>query len=65
MNARLHGGALTVAGRPVQFASDAAKELLHTFSFGQRGSLAADLTGMLGVINDLKDFNLAAMLPIT
>ena len=60
VNARLYGDALTVAGRPVQFAPDAAKELLRTFSFGQRGNLAADLTGMLGAIDIEHDFNLAA-----
>ena len=47
VNARLHEGSLSVAGRPVQFGADAAKELLRHFSFGQRASLAADLTGML------------------
>ena len=59
VNARLHEGALTVAGRPVQFGADAAKELLRHFSFGQRASLAADLTGMLMAIENT-DFNLAA-----
>ena len=60
VNARLHEGALTVAGRPLQFGPDSAKELLRAFSFGQRGNLAADLTGMLGAISDPTDFNLAA-----
>ncbi len=59
VNARLHEGTLTVAGRPVQFGADAAKELLRHFSFGQRASLAADLTGMLTAIEN-SDFNLAA-----
>ena len=59
VNARLHEGALTVAGRPLQFGADAAKELLRHFSFGQRADLAADLTGMLMAIEDT-DFNLAA-----
>ena len=59
VNARLHNDALTVAGRPVQFGADAAKELLRHFSFGQRGDLAADLTGMLGAIDNESDFNLA------
>ena len=59
VNARLHEGILHIAGTPVQFASDGAKELLHSFSFGQRGDLAADLTGMLGAINSSKDFALA------
>ena len=60
VNARLHEGVLTVAGEPVQFGSDAAKELLRAFSFGQRGDLAADLTGMLGAIDNPSDFKLAA-----
>ena len=59
VHARLHEGALTVAGQPVQFGSDAAKELLRDFSFGQRGGLAADLTGMLVAIDDASDFALA------
>ena len=59
VNARLHEDALTVAGRPLQFGADAAKELLRHFSFGQRADLAADLTGMLMAIEDA-DFNLAA-----
>lgn len=60
MNARLHERTLTVAGRPVQFASDAAKELLRENSFGQRADLAADLTGMLTAIDAEQDFRLAA-----
>ena len=60
VNARLREGVLTVAGRPVQFGADATKELLRHFSFGQRGDLAADLTGMLGSIDNQPDFNLAA-----
>lgn len=59
VNARLYEGTLTVAGRPVQFGADVAKELLRHFSFGQRAGLAADLTGMLMAI-DNNDFNLAA-----
>ena len=59
VNARLHNGYLTVTGRPVQFGADAAKELLHHFSFGQRGNLSADLTGMLGAIDLEADFRLA------
>ena len=59
VNARLHEGALSVAGRPLQFGADAAKELLRYFSFGQRAGLAADLTGMLMAI-DHADFVLAA-----
>lgn len=59
VNARLHEGNLTVAGRPLQFGADAAKELLRDFSFGQRAGLAADLTGMLTAI-DNPDFALAA-----
>ena len=60
VNARLHRSVLTVAGRPVQFGADAAKELLRSFSFGQRGDLAADLTGMLVAIDNASDFSLAA-----
>ena len=60
VNARLNDDVLTVAGRPVQFGSDAAKELLRHFSFVQRGDLAADLTGMLGAIDDRSDFIMAA-----
>ena len=59
VNARLLEGSLTVAGRPLQFGADAAKELLRDFSFGQRAGLAADLTGMLTAIDD-DDFSLAA-----
>ena len=59
VNARLHGGRLVVMGRPVQFGADAAKELLRHFSFGQRGDLSADLTGMLGAIDLEEDFRLA------
>ncbi len=60
INARLHKDTLTVAGYPVEFGSDAAKELLHALSFGQRADLAADLTGMLGAIDNRGYFNLAA-----
>ena len=60
VNARLHERALTVAGRPVQFGADAAKELLREYSFGQRADLAADLTGMLIAIDAEQDFCLAA-----
>ncbi len=59
VNARLHEGTLTVAGRPAQFGADAAKELLRHFSFGQRAGLAADLTGMFVAIEST-DFGLAA-----
>ena len=59
VNARLSEGALMIAGRPLQFGADAAKELLRDFSFGQRAGLAADLTGMLTAIDDA-DFALAA-----
>ena len=59
VHARLHEDILTVAGRPVQFGADAAKELLRQFSFGQRGGLAADLTGMFFAIGN-GDFGLAA-----
>jgi hypothetical protein len=62
IDARLHEdeGVLTVAGRPVQFAADAAKELLRHFSVGQRENLGAELAGMLGAIDNECDFNLAA-----
>ena len=60
VNARLHENMLTLSGRPIQFGADAAKELLRHFSFGQRASLAADLAGMMGAIDDPADFNLAA-----
>ena len=59
VHARLHQNILTVAGRPVQFDADAAKELLRQFSFGQRAGLAADLTGMFFAIGN-GDFGLAA-----
>lgn len=60
VNARLDHSVLKVAGRPIQFGSDAAKELLRDYSFRQRGDLAADLTGMLGAIDSEEDFRLAA-----
>ena len=59
VNARLHDGTLSVAGRPIQFGADAAREFLRQFSFGQRAGLGADLTGMLMTIDGV-DFNLAA-----
>lgn len=59
VNARLHGGNLTVSGRPVEFGADAAKELLHEFSLGQRADLAADLTGMWSAIDSERDFRLS------
>ena len=59
VNARLHQGILTVAGRPIEFGADAAKELLREFSFGQRADLAADLTGMLSAIGTKEDFRLS------
>ena len=60
VNARLQDNVLTVSGRPIQFGSDAAKELLRYLGFRQRGELAADLTGMLTAIADDEDFQLAA-----
>ena len=60
VNARLNDGILTLAGSPVRFGADAAKELLRHFSFGQRTNLAADLTGVLVAIDDPSDFNSAA-----
>ena len=59
VDARLHNGLLTIGGEPIQFGSDAAKELVRYFSFSQRGDLAADLTGMLGAIDREQDFRLA------
>ena len=64
VHARLYqdqdGYTLIVAGRPAQFGADAAKELLREFSFGQRADLAADLTGMLTVMDNIEeDFRLA------
>ena len=59
VSARLNAGFLIVAGPPVRFASDGAKELLRGFSFRQRGDLAADLTGMLAAIDDALEFALA------
>ena len=59
VNARLDSGVLKIAGRPVQFGADATKELLRDYSFRQRGNLAADLTGMLGAIDNEEDFWLA------
>ena len=60
VNARLNEGELTVAGRPIQFGADAAKELLRALSFGQRADLSADLTAMLTAIDAADDFALAA-----
>ena len=60
VNARLNENYLMIAGRPVEFSADAAKELLRHFSFRQRGDLAADLAGMLGAVDDSGDFYLAA-----
>ena len=60
VNARLSANQLMIAGRPVEFSADAAKELLRHFSFRQRGDLAADLAGMLGAIDNSSDFYLAA-----
>ena len=60
VNARLYDNVLTVAGRPLQFGADAAKELLRHLAFRQRGDLAADLTGMLMAIDVDEDFRLAA-----
>jgi hypothetical protein len=59
INARLSHGILDVAGSPVAFASDAAKELLRDLSFRQRGDLGADLTGLLAAIDSPEDFALA------
>ena len=60
VNARLHQNVLTVAGSPLRFGADAAKELLRHLGFRQRGELAADLTGMLTAIDADEEFHLAA-----
>ena len=60
VHARLHDGALTVAGRPVEFGADAAKELLHELGYRQRADLSADLTAMLIALDDEEGFRLAA-----
>ena len=59
INARLHEDTLTLAGRPLQFGADAAKELVRDFSFGQRAGLAADLAGLFMAIDNDRDFGLA------
>ena len=60
VNARLKEGVLVVAGRPVEFASDAAAELVREFGFRQQANLAVALSGMLGAIGDEQDLALAA-----
>ncbi len=60
VHARIHEKILTVAGQPLEFGTDASKELRRHFSFGQRADLATDLTGMLMTINDPDSFNSAA-----
>jgi len=60
VNARLKEGVLVVAGRPVEFASDAAGELVRELGFRQRANLAVALSGMLGAIDDELGFSLAA-----
>ena len=52
VHARLHEDRLILAGDPIQFAADAAKELLRAYGFGQRADLATDLTLMLAAIDD-------------
>lgn len=59
VNARLEGSTLRLAGAPVEFAADAAKEMLRSFGFGQRADLATDLTAMFAAIDDLGSFRLA------
>lgn len=49
-----------MAGRPVEFASDAAAELVREFGFRQQANLAVALSGMLGAIGDESAFSLAA-----
>ncbi len=58
--ARLNKGVLIVAGRPVEFASDAAAELVREFGLRQRADLAVAISGMFGAVADGQDFALAA-----
>lgn len=60
VNARLNKGVLIVAGRPVEFASDAAAELVRELGLRQRADLAVAISGMFGAIADGQDFALAA-----
>ncbi|MEQ1871740.1 MAG: DUF3883 domain-containing protein [Vicinamibacterales bacterium] len=60
INARSTQGTLVVAGRPIAFASDAAKELLKALSLRQRGDIASDLTAALAAIDSTEDFAYAA-----
>ena len=50
---------LVLAGHPLEFAADAAKEILRAFGFGQRADLATDLTAMLSAIERPDAFGLA------
>ena len=59
VDARLQDNELLVVNSPMLFASDAAKELMHRFSFGQRGDLASALTGLLSAIDDAAAFRRA------
>lgn len=59
VNARIKNGVLVVAGRPVEFASDAATELVRELGFRQRANLAVATAGLFGAIADRQDFALA------
>lgn len=59
VDARLQDNELLVVNSPMLFASDAAKELMHRFSFSQRGDLASALTGLLSAIDDAAAFRRA------
>lgn len=56
VDARLQDSELVVVNSPTLFASDAANELMHRFSFGQRGDLVIALTGLLSAIGDAAAF---------
>ena len=59
VDARLQDDELVVVNSPTLFASDAAKELMHRFSFNHRGDLATALTGLLSAVGDAAAFRRA------
>ena len=59
VDARLQDNELVVVNSPTLFASDAAKELMHRFSFNHRGDLATALTGLLSAVGDAAAFRRA------
>lgn len=59
VDARLQDNELLVVNSPTLFASDAARELMHRFSFSQRGDLASALTGLLSAIDNAAAFRRA------